>query len=99
MLTRNGSCVITIVNASAGSNGSRRRHAEEKGSPVLPFASVASTAEAVKGGLLDRLRCDLLALTQRLCVLHGTGDHSREELRTAVADVLELRDPDVLHAR
>src|SRR5262249_48135940 len=99
MLTTNGSCVIRIGKTSAGSKGSRRRHAEENGSPVLPFASVTSTAEAVKGGLLDRLRCDLLALAQRLRVARRTGKHAREELRAPVADVLELRDADFLHAR
>src|SRR5438270_271872 len=96
MLTRNGSCVMATVKSSAGSSGSRRRQADEKGSPTFPF-SVASAAIVI-AWLLDRLRCDVLALAQRVGVLHRAGDHGREELRTAVADVLELRDADVLHA-
>src|SRR5919198_5978381 len=99
MLTRNGSCVIATTKSSAGSRGSRRRHAGENGSPAFPFGSATSAAEAVKrGGLLDRLCRDFLALTERGRVLHRTGDHRREQLRAAVADVLELRDPDVLYA-
>src|ERR687888_710094 len=98
MLTTNGSCVIATTYSSAGSRGSRRRHAEENGSPALPFGSATSAAAAFKrGGLLDRLCCDLLALTECGRVLHGARDHGREELCTAVADVLELRDAHVLH--
>src|SRR5919198_5644498 len=100
MLTTNGSCVIATTYSSAGSRGSRRRHAEENGSPAFPFGSATSAAAAFKrGGLLDRLCCYLLALTERGRVLHRAGDHRREELRAAVADVLELRDADVLYAR
>src|ERR687887_511591 len=100
MLTTNGSCVIATTYSSAGSRGSRRRHAEENGSPAFPFGSATSAAAAFKrGGLLDRLCCDLLALTECGRVLHRAGDHRGEELRAAVADVLELRYPDVLHAR
>src|SRR6478752_6834273 len=95
MLTRNGSCVIAIVKTSAGSSGSRRRHGEENGSPTLP-RSVASAA-VTSDLLLDRARGDLLALTQRTRVLRRACDHAREELRAPVADVLELRDADVLH--
>src|SRR5438128_604088 len=98
MLTRNGSCVTAIVKTSAGRSGSRRRHGEENGSPTRPF-SVASTAAVANSVLLDRPRGDLLALTDRCSVLRRTGDHAREELRAPVADVLELRDPDVLHTR
>src|SRR5258705_9065600 len=99
MLTRNGSCVIAIANSSAGSSGSRRRHGEEKGSPTFPFPlSAASAAVAVMAGLLlDRPRSDVLALAERSRVLHGARDHAREELGTAVADILELWDADVLH--
>src|SRR5260370_40107055 len=96
MLTRNGSCVIRIANSSAGSSGARRRHADEKGSPTLPFSGVASAATVI-GWLLDRLRRDALALAQRVRVLHRAGDHAREELGAAVPDILELRDADVLH--
>src|SRR4051794_13244136 len=97
MLTANGSCVMAIVKSSAGSSGSRRRHGEENGSPTLPrsVASAAVTASL----LLDRARGDLLALTERGCVLRRAGDHAREELGAPVADVLELRDADVLHTR
>src|SRR5438094_2378444 len=96
MLTRNGSGVTAIAKSSAGSSGSRRRHGEENGSPTLPFsvASAVLTAE-----LLDRLRRDLLTLPQCRGVLHRAGDHAREELGTTVADILELRDADVLHTR
>src|SRR5213080_388456 len=96
MLTRNGSCVTRIANSSAGSSGSRRRHGEEKGSPTFPFTVVASAAIVI--ALLDCLRGDLLALAERGRVLRRPGDHAREELRAAVADILELRDADVLHA-
>src|SRR5919198_1439313 len=100
MLTRNGSCVIATTKSSAGSRGSRRRHAGEKGSPAFPFGSATSAAAALKrGGLLDRLCCDSLALTERGRVLQRAGDHRREQLCAAVADVLELRDADVLYAR
>src|SRR6266436_9566606 len=97
MLTRNGSCVIAIAKSSAGSSGSRRRHGEENGSPTFPLsvASAVVTAEF----LLDRSRRDLLALAERRRVLRRTGDHAREELGAAVADILELRDADVLHTR
>src|SRR5438874_11390473 len=100
MLTRNGSCVIAIANSSAGSSGSRRRHGEEKGSPTFPLPlSVASAATVTTVPLLDRSRSDLLTLAERGRVLHRTGDHAREELGAAVADILELRDADVLHTR
>src|SRR6266567_2180107 len=98
MLTRNGSCVIAIVNSSAGSSGARRRHGEENGSPTLPF-SVAPAAVAVMTGLLDRARRDLLALAERRRVFRRPGDHAREELGAPIADILELRDADVLHTR
>src|SRR5439155_2133880 len=96
MLTMNGSCVIAIAKTSAGSSGSRRRHGEENGSPTFPF-TVASAA--VTELLLDRLRCDLLALAQCSCVLRQTGHHAREELGAPVADIWELRDADVLDTR
>src|SRR5438105_6407191 len=103
MLTRNGSCVIAIANSRAGSSGARRRHGEEKGSPIFPSPlplSVASAAVVVMAELLlDRSRCDLLTLAERGRVLRRTRDHAREELRAPVADVLELRDAEVLHAR
>src|ERR687888_1131378 len=100
MLTTNGSCVIATTYSSAGSRGSRRRHAEENGSPAFPFGSATSAAAAFKrGGLLDRLCCYLLALTERGRVLHRAGDHRGEQLCAAVADVLELGDADVLYAR
>src|SRR5919204_4116590 len=100
MLTRNGSCVTATTYSSAGSRGSRRRHAGENGSPAFPFGSATSAAAVVKRrDSLDRLCRDLLALTERGRVLHRTGDHRREQLRAAVADVLELRDADVLYAR
>src|SRR5712691_225628 len=98
MLTRNGSYVIAIANSSAGSNGSRRRHGEENGSPTLPLLRVASAAVTTEF-LLDRSRRDLLTLADRGRVLRRTGDHAREELGAAVADILELRDADVLHTR
>src|SRR3954468_24208292 len=102
MLTRNGSCVTTIVKSSAGSSGSRRRHGEENGSRTLPFrvplrVSVASAA--VTTGLLDRVRRDPLALAYRVGVLHRSGNHAREELGAPIADILELRNADVLHTR
>src|ERR1051325_7542678 len=98
MLTRNGSCVIAIVNSRAGRSGSRRRHGEEKGSPTFPFLlSVTSAAVAVMTELLlDRARCDLLTLAERGRVLHRAGDHAREELGGPVADILELWDAGVL---
>src|SRR5665213_3472659 len=100
MLTRNGSCVTRIANTSAGSSGARRRHADPNGSPTRPFAGALSVASAaLMVGLLDRLRCDVLTLTDRVGVLHRAGDHAREELRAAVADILELRNANVLHAR
>src|SRR4051812_33499413 len=101
MLTRNGSCVIAIVKSSAGSSGARRRHGEEKGSPTFPFLlSVASAAVVVMTEvLLDRARRDLLGLAERGRVLHRTGGHPREQLGATVADVLELRNADVLHTR
>src|SRR6266404_148938 len=97
MLTRNGSCVTAIAKSSAGSRGSRRRHGEENGSPTLPFsvASAVVTADL----LLDRSRRDLLALADRDRVLRRARDHAREELCAPVADILELRDTDVLHTR
>src|SRR6267378_7875792 len=96
MLTRNGSCVTAIANSSAGSSGRRRRHGEENGSPTLPF-SVASAVVTIE--LLDRGRRDLLALAERGGVLRRARDHAREELGASVADILELRDADVLHTR
>src|ERR1700756_219426 len=98
METRNGRRVIASENSSAGRRGSRRRHAEANGSPTRPF-SATSAAAAVKGGLLERLRCDLLALADRVRVLHRACDDGREQLRAAVTDILELRDPDVLNPR
>src|SRR3954454_1602771 len=98
MLTRKGSCVNRIVNTSAGSNGARRRHADPNGSPTRPFAGTLSVASAVlMNRLLDRLRCDVLALLECVGVLRRAGDHAREELGAAIADVLELRHSDVLH--
>src|SRR6266550_1579913 len=100
MLTRKGSCVIAIANSSAGSSGSRRRHGEENGSPTRPFLGVASAAVVVMTDLLlDRSRRDLLTLADRGRVLRRPGDHAREELGAPVADILELRDADVLHTR
>src|SRR5438094_4476502 len=102
MLTRNGSCVTAIAKSSAGSSGSRRRHGEENGSPTFPFTVASSftvASAALMESLLDRLRCDLLALAQCSRVLRRTGDHAREELRAPVADILELRDADVLDTR
>src|SRR2546429_7837678 len=97
MLTRNGSCVTRMVKSSAGRSGARRRQADEKGSATRPL-SLASAATVI-GSLLDRLRRDVLALAQRVGVLHRAGDHAREELGAAVADILELRNADVLHTR
>src|SRR5436190_1251310 len=90
------------VISSAGSSGSRRRHGEENGSRTLPFrvslpVSVASAA--VTTGLLNRVRRDPLALAYRVRVLHRSGNHAREELGTPIADILELRNADVLHTR
>src|SRR6266480_7679308 len=101
MLTRNGSCVTRIMKSSAGSRGSRRRHGEEKGSPTWPLAvgRTVTSAAVFMNRLLDRLRRDALTLAQRVAGLRRAGDHAREELGTAIADVLELRDADVLHAR
>src|SRR5471030_2076438 len=97
MLTRNGSCVTATEKSSAGSSGSRRRHGEENGSPTFPLtvASAALTNELA----LDRLGGDLLALAQRTRVLERACDHRREELGAPIADILELRDADVLHTR
>src|SRR3954451_25106803 len=65
MPTRKGSCVNRIVNTSAASNGARRRHADPNGSPTRPFAGTLSVASAVlMNRLLDRLRCDVLALPE-----------------------------------
>src|SRR5258708_35370706 len=102
MLTMNGSWVIRIAKSSAGSSGSRRRHADEKGSPTFPFTGrpvVVASAAVMRELLLDRVRCDLLTLTERVGVLHRTRDHAREELGATVADILELRDADVLNTR
>ena len=98
MLTRNGSCVTRIMKISAGSSGSRRRHGEENGSPTFPLR-VASAAVTTDYCLLDRLRGDLLALAERAADTRRPGDHAREELGALVADILELRDADVLHTR
>src|SRR5438132_541448 len=98
---RKGSTVTRILKSSAGSRGSRRRHGEEKGSPTRPLAvgrTVASAATFMNQ-LLDRLRRDALTLAQRVGVLRRAGDHAREELGAAIADVLELWDADVLHTR
>src|SRR6266849_2848086 len=97
MLTRNGSCVIAIVKTSAGSSGNRRRHGEENGSPTLPL--IVAPAAVTIGFLLDRACGDLLALAERSRVLRRACDHAREELGAPVADILELRDTDVLHTR
>src|SRR6188472_2935551 len=94
MLTANGSCVTRTRKRSAGSSGSRRRHGEVNVSPALPFNVASAVLTTV---LPDRLRCDLLALAQRSGVLHRARDDAREELRTPVSDILELRDADVLH--
>src|SRR6266545_4813223 len=100
MLTRNGSCVTAIMKSSAGSS---RRHGAEKGSPTFPFRltfSVASAAVTVTTeSLPDRARRDFLALTQRRAALRRPGDHAREELGAPIADVLELRNADILHTR
>src|SRR4051812_17488825 len=97
MLTRNGSCVIATVKRSAGSSGSRRRHADEKGSPTRPFTCNVVSAATLMSCLPDRLRRDVLALAQCVGVLRRAGDHAREELGAAIADILELWDADVLH--
>src|SRR5436309_1616113 len=97
MLTRNGSCVTAMVKSNAGSSGSRRRHGEENGSPTRPLA-VASAAVTTDLAL-DCARCDLLTLAECGGVLRRARDHAREELSAPVADVLELRDTDVLHTR
>src|SRR4051812_35080725 len=99
MLTRNGSCVIAIVKSSAGSSGARPRHGGEKGSPTFPFLLNVASAATGMTALFYRARGDLLALAERGRVLRGTGDHAREELGAPVADILELRDADVLHTR
>ena len=65
----------------------------------LPFALSAWRRRLVTTGLLDRVRRDLLALAERVGVLRRSGDHAREQLGAPVADILELRDADVLHAR
>src|SRR4029077_11658816 len=96
MLTRNATCVTRIKKVRAGSGGSRRRHGEENGSPTFPLR-VASAA-VTHTYLLDRGGRDLLALRERVAVTSRSGDHAREELRTLVAHILELRDADVLHA-
>src|SRR5882724_6949829 len=97
MLTKNGSCVTRIRKTRAGSSGSRRRHGEENGSPTFPLRVVS--AAVTNELLLDRLRGDLLTLRERTADARRAGDHAREQLRTLVADILELRDADVLHAR
>src|SRR6266511_1531448 len=101
MLTRNGSCVTAIMKSSAGSSGNRRRHGEEKGSPTFPLTfSGASAAVAVTtASLPDRARGDFLALAERRAALRRPGDHAREELGAPIADVLELRNADILHTR
>src|SRR5436305_11495224 len=97
MLTRIGSPLSLIVKSSAGSSGSRRRHGEENGSPTRPLA-VASAAVTTDLAL-DCARRDLLTLAECGGVLRRARDHAREELGAPVADVLELRDTDVLHTR
>src|SRR5919197_2137434 len=101
MLTRNGSCVTAIMKSSAGSNGSRRRHAEEKGSPTFPltFSVVSAAVTVTTESLPDRARRDFLALAKRRVALRRPGDHAREELGAPIADILELRNADVLHTR
>ena len=70
---------------------------------TLAFARLACRSRGVGGchvpAYLIALRRDALALAERVGVLRRSGDHAREELGAPVADVLELRDADVLHAR
>src|SRR6266540_4027081 len=101
MLTRNGSCVTATMKSSAGSRGSRRRHGEEKGSPTLPltFGTASAAVAVTTNSLPDRPRRDFLTLAERSVNVRRAGDHAREELGAPSADILELRDADVLHTR
>src|SRR5215210_9398922 len=108
MLITNGTCVSRIMMMSAGSSGSRRRHDslrrkrwEARGcwtGPVVTSAAVVM-ASGTRGVLVGRRRGDLLAVREGRVDRRPSGDHRGELLRALVSDVLELRDPDVLHAR
>src|SRR5919106_2385246 len=92
MLSANGTCVSRIVKTSAGSSGNRRRHESERrirldgaGGAWLPELSSPPSP----GG-------DALTVVDRCVDVRAPGDHRRELLSALVADVLELRDADVL---
>src|SRR5918995_859640 len=104
MFIRNGICVSSTVKASAGSRGRRRRHGRRSSSCLGAVPSAApgscrtvSSCTAFSGSASD-LGGDVLARTQRSVDVGSPGDDAGELLGAAVADVLELRDPDVLHA-
>src|ERR687895_2174367 len=97
MLSPNGTWVSRIRKSRAGSSGSRRRHDSlmresrptRRGTAAVP-ASVSSP---------PHLGCDVLAVLERRIDRRPTGDHRGELLGALVADVLELRDADVLNPR
>src|SRR4029453_13918291 len=105
MFMTNGTCVSSTVKASAGNSGSPCRHG--RGSPscfgAVPSAApgscrTVSSCTAFSGSASD-LGGDVLARTQRRVDVGLPGDDAGDLLGAAVADALELRDPDVLHAR
>src|SRR4051812_42588360 len=95
----------------AGSNGSRRRHDSLRGlrvtdgriERVILGRVVVLMASAVPcwgfPSALGGLGGDALAVLERRVDRSPSGDHGGELLRASVADVLELRDADVLDAR
>src|SRR5215217_1321218 len=102
MLITNGTCVSRIMMMSAGSSGSRRRHDSLRRMRGVAWSRPWTgpvVASAVVMALARRRRGDLLAVGERSVDVRPAGDHRGELLRALVPDVLELRDPHVLHAR
>src|ERR1700750_2196881 len=94
----------------AGSNGSRRRHGSLSGTRgtvgrierVILGRVVVLMASAVprwRSSALGGLGGDALAVLDRSVDRRPPGDHRGELLGASVADILELRDADVLDAR
>ena len=112
MLITNGTCVSRIMKSRAGSSGSRRRHDSlrrnrrpARGRDHAVDPRLSGGAHGAGGAVLPCVRspphsgCDALAVLERGIDWRPPGDHRGELLGALVADVLELRDADILDPR
>ena len=86
----------------------REEQRREQRQPPTPRGGerISDPSPAAWRRRLSRASCYLIACDaicwhwlERVGVLRRAGDHAREELGAPVADILELRDADVLHTR